>query len=264
MKQKTRIVALTTLLLIGLLAVAGVSKPGRTTARKLFSLLAPVAASPDVEQRARAKHGWNTRMTGAVVRGTITYYQDDLVQRQARLTLYYGFPNQLRVETEYQGIIEAWGYGSAGEWQLRAASLSAEEKRDIRGWLRLLPARLFVDRAANAGYRELGSRLEAGRPEAPGHRRADNQSWKGIEEVEVIDNIGAADRRAIYYTVDKDNAIVSSARWLEPDNPQDNVEDPNAPTKEVRVDFSNWRRFDGVLLPQQVTRWVAGKADFVI
>jgi hypothetical protein len=282
MKHRKKTILTAAAVTICMLAVAGVSRPGRDVISKAFFLVkgavmgggtnsaSMTPPGQDAEQRAREKHGWGKGLVNSIVRGTITYYKNDLVVRQARLTLYYKFPDRVRVEEENDGIISACGSGTDGEWKLRSDSLTEEEKRDIRGWLRVWPVRLFVGRSATAGYRELGSRVEGARPLLPGRDRGESAEATLLDEVEVKDSIarldgrGGSDQRAIYYLIDSENSIIKSARWIEPDNPDDSVDDPNAQTKEVRVDYFGWRRFEGVLLPTQVTRWVGGKADFTI
>jgi hypothetical protein len=277
-KKRVVIAAVT----VCLLAAAGLSKPGRMAFNEVFFLIKglasgkttdPVSVLPagqDTEQRARARHGWSNGVVNSVVRGTITYYKNDLVARQARVTLYYKFPDRMRVEEEYEGLVQAWGFGTDGEWRLRAGSLSEEERRDIRGWLRVWPVRLFVQRGAGGGYREVGSRVEGSRRAAPGRGSGELAEQGLLDEVEIIDAIGqgigggSPDQRAIYYLIDRENSIIKSARWIEPDDPGDSVDDPDAQTKEVRVDYSGWRRFQGILLPTQLTRWVAGRGDFSV
>src|SRR5947207_15318714 len=78
-----------TIALIVLLWGAGLTKAGRSSFTRAFSFVRgksrPVELSPepavqsgqDVEQRARARHGWTPGIVNSVIRGSITFYNRD-------------------------------------------------------------------------------------------------------------------------------------------------------------------------------------------
>ncbi|HKQ05088.1 MAG TPA: hypothetical protein VJ464_08160 [Blastocatellia bacterium] len=269
-----------------LLAVGGMSKPGRTMlsrvtlavktgeVRALWSgapASATVAtAAADVEQRARAKHGWGTPVLNSVAHGVMTSYdRNGAVTGRTGITLYRKYPDRLRVEMGLGMPTEVLGFDHQEAWKAGAATLTAQQARDIRAWLRASPERLFVTRAGGASYREAGRRIEDYRPATP-WQGATRQVPTVLEQVEVEDLIGpmsasrrqSTDRRLIDYYVDKENAVVVAARWLEPEDPQQVADDPATASLDVRVDFANWRQVEGVLWPMQVTHWLGGRVDF--
>ena len=75
-----------------------------------------------------------------------------------------------------------------------------------------------------AGYREAGRRIEDNSDASP------NQLI--FDQVEMSDTIGPAplpgrvgDRRRVYYYVNQTDSLVSTVRWLEPDNPRQLIDD---------------------------------------
>ena len=260
-----------------LLAIAAASKPGRSTLNRLYSLLSGAAstaaspAGPDVEQRARSKHGWGT-VTTSIVRGTITHFDPTgAIARRANVTVYQRHPDRLRVDIEQDGLIISQGFSQGEVWQARAESLTEEAERDIRAWLRLFPERLFLVRGAGASYREVGRHLEDSRPGSPGRGPSDVRPARELDEVEIEDVIGPpasnptrrSDRRLITYLIDPETSIVHSVRWMEPDDPAEEViEGSAAATRQVRIEYGGWRRVEGVLWPMEVTHWLGGRVDF--
>jgi len=260
-----------------LLAIAAASKPGRSTLNRLYSLLSGAAstaaspAGPDVEQRARSKHGWTNVIT-STLRGTITYFDPNgAIARRANVTIYQKHPDRLRVDIEQDGLIISQGFSHGEVWQARAESLTEEAERDIRAWLRLFPERLFLVRGAGASYREVGRHLEDSRPGSPGRGPSDVRPARELDEVEIEDVIGPpasnptrlSDRRMITYLIDPETSIVHSVRWMEPDDPAEEViEGSAAATRQVRIEYGGWRRVEGVLWPMEVTHWLGGRVDF--
>ena len=261
-----------------LLAIAAASKPGRKALGSLYSMLGgktaaspALPAGPDVEQRARSKHGWTNVIT-STLRGTITYFDPNgAIARRANVTIYQKHPDRLRVDIEQDGLIISQGFSHGEVWQARAESLTEEAERDIRAWLRLFPERLFLVRGAGASYREVGRHLEDSRPGSPGRGPSDVRPARELDEVEIEDVIGPpasnptrlSDRRMITYLIDPETSIVHAARWMEPDDPTEEVtEGANVATKVVRVDYAGWRRVEGVLWPMEVTHWLGGRVDF--
>ena len=252
-------------------AMAGLLSFVKAGPRWLAGESAMVAVpTQDVEARARAKHGW-ANVNSSLVRGAITYFEDGLVSRQARITIYRKYPDRVRVEIEQGGLLEAFGFDHNSAWRLRSATLSEDDARDVRAWLRLSPERLFVTRGANARYRETGDRIEDSRPFVPGQGARNLRPAKQFDVVELEDTVGlpptpsrVGDLRLISYFVNKDDSTIDSARWLEPDDASRRIEDPDTPMAEVRVDFAGWRRVNGVLWPMEMVVWRGGKADFRI
>jgi len=260
-----------------LLAIAAASKPGRSTLNRLYSLLSGAAstaaspAGPDVEQRARSKHGWTNVIT-STLRGTITYFDPNgAIARRANVTIYQKHPDRLRVDIEQDGLIISQGFSHGEVWQARAESLTEEAERDIRAWLRLFPERLFLVRGAGASYREVGRHLEDSRPGIPGRGPSDVRPARELDEVEIEDVIGPpasnptrrSDRRLITYLIDPETSIVHAARWMEPDDPaEEGIEGSAAATRQVRIEYGGWRRVEGVLWPMEVTHWLGGRVDF--
>ena len=269
---------------ICLLAVVSLSKPGRIALGEFLTLIRSKASTvftgagmqtgnPDKEQRARGQHGWGPNVNNSIVRGTIAFFDDGVLTHQARVTIYRKYPNRVRVEVEEDGIVDAWGFDHNEAWKLRSANLTEEKARDIRAWVRLSPERLFLMRGANNRYREAGRHLEDARPTVSGSGPLDMTGTGDVEEIEMEDIIlppatrnphRAGDRRLVYYQVDKDNNVIHSARWLEPDDPQADIDDPATPKMDVRVDFGNWRRVEGILWPMEITHRLGGKVDFRI
>ncbi|HIK12995.1 MAG TPA: hypothetical protein IGS52_22505 [Oscillatoriaceae cyanobacterium M33_DOE_052] len=224
-----------------------------------------------MEQRARAKHGWNNAITNSVVKGTISYFdRDGKMTGQSAITLYRKYPDKLRVEIGSGGTVTVSGFDQTSAWRAGSARVSEEEARDIRQWLRLWPDRLFITRAAGAPYREGGRHLEHHKPPAPGRAPEILAQPVVSEVVQIEDTIGpqsgnsARDKRRISYHINGQESTVSTARWLEPDDPRRSAEDFSAPMMEVRVEFARWQQVGGVLWPFEVTHWLGGKVDFRI
>jgi hypothetical protein len=259
---------------ICLLSIAALSNPGRATLVRVYSILrgpAPVPPAPDTEQNARARHAW-TNINTTQVRGVITFFDPTgAVARRANITFYQKHPDRLRVEIEQDGLVLIQGCDLGDAWQARADSLSDDEQRLIRGWLRLWPNRLFDARAAGGSYREIGGQIEDSKQGSPGRPPSDLRPAKELDVVEVEDVIGpgkarqSADRRMITYLIDRATGRVYSARWMEPDDPNAEVnKGTDTPTKQVQVDYENWRRVEGVLWPMEVTHRLGGSVDFRI
>jgi hypothetical protein len=269
--------------LVGLLAVAGVSKPGRATLGKIISAaglgrerhsygavadatddVKETAASQDVEQRARAAHGWQASVTNSIVRGELLRFDPNgTLQQQWAITVYRKYPDRLRVEIQRIGAVDVFGMDNSGAWKAGAASLSEPEARDVRAFLRLFPERLFLNRAGGASYREVGQRFED-RVEVPAQPVF-------FDQVEAEDLIGPppapprpGDRRMLYYYVDQEASLVSTARWLEPDDPTQLIDDPGVSLTDVRVDFADWRTVSGMKWPFRITHQLGGRVDFRI
>ena len=92
-----------------------------------------------------------------------------------------------------------------------------------------------------------------------------------LEQVEMEDVIGlppalgrAGDRRLVTYYINSQDFTIESARWLEPDDPQRNIDDPQSATMDVRIDFDDWQRMGGVLWPFDIVHWMGGKVDYRI
>jgi len=201
--------------------------------------------------------------------GVITYFDPTgAVERQGEIRVYRKYPEKIRVDVEHQGLIQTQGFDDEIAWQDRAESLTEEQQRDIRAWLRVWPERLFVARGRGSAYREVGRRVEDTRLEQPGRRSQDLSKAKELYQVEVEDEIGSnrrLDRRKITYLVDSKEQLIYSARWLEPDNPsQIRADRGREASQEVRIDFGNWKRYGGVLWPMEITRWTGGQLDWQI
>lgn len=287
MKRINTKLAVIALVPIGLLFTIGLSKPGRSAINRLISLVAPspvtttaeknaqplgntvspTATAEDVEGRARVRHGWNATVINAVARGTITYYDSDgMVSGQAAITLYRKYPQLLRIEIDRGGTVEVLGFDQVRAWKAGAATLSEEDARDIRAFLRMGPERLFVTRGGGSPYREAGRRVEDSVPGADG-----TVSPVMLEQVRMEDTIGpppianrVGDRRSVYYYIERDSSTVVTARWLEPDDPRRSVSDPNTPLTDVRVDFTGWQRVAGVLWPFEISHELGGRVDYRI
>jgi hypothetical protein len=193
------------------------------------------------------------------MRGAIAYFDGGVLTRQARVTIYRRFPSRIRVEVEEDGAVEAWGMNPAQVWKLGQPMMSEEEQREVRNWLRFWPEWLFLARAAEARYREVGRVIEEPRPQ---------RAARFLDQVEIQDRIekpgGGFDRRLVYYQVASEGGTIDSVRWLEPDDPRREADDPGAAKMEVRVDFGRWRRVEGVLWPTEITHWLGGRIDFRI
>jgi hypothetical protein len=271
--------------LVLLLAAAGLSQPGRRSAQRLFAAVTGsgpsrtdpaslggtvAAASPDVEQRARAHHGWGPTILDSVAKGSITWYdRSGAITRQGTLVIYRKFPDLLRVEVTANQTTEVSGFDATNPWRSGQASLADAAARDIRQWLRCSPERLFVTRGLGAGYREPGRRVEDHIPPTPWQGPLDLAQAREYDQAELIDLIGpatlttgAVDRRRVTYLVDRQTSLIAAARWLEPADPKQSADSPSTRLVETRVDFSLWRDVGGVQWPYQIAHWFGGRVDF--
>lgn len=268
-----------------LLVAIGFSRPGRAALGRLLSVVSgsqpdegmesPFSSgqgSGDFEQRARVRHGWSATVTNSVLRGTITFYnRNGEAKRQASLSLYRKYPDRLRLDLDSGSVVETLAFDQNTAWRTGEPNLSEEQERDIRAWLRLFPERLFMMRGAGAQYREAGRRVEDYRPAVPWADRTQPGAPVSLEQVEVMDTIDTqpspgrvADRRKVFYYIDRGTATIHSVRWIEPDDPNRRQDDNAAPKTDMRVDFSDWRVVDGVLWPFEVIRWAGGRVAFRI
>jgi hypothetical protein len=272
-RKKTLII---TSLLVGLLGLSALSQTGRSTFSSVIALVSMpknavlVTAVGDVERRARARHGWDGQpVLNSVASGSLTYYDGQgMAIRRANLTLYRKYPDRLRLELEQDGVTEVSGFDQAQAWKLGSATLSEEEAREIRGWLRLWPERLFTTRGAGARYREVGRRIEDDEASKNSTTPAGNSSALSItyDQVEMEDTLGppptsaqVGDRRLIYYYVNRDSSMVTTARWLEPDDPRQSIDALNFTAVDRRINFVGWQEFDGVLWPKDIICNKGGK-----
>jgi hypothetical protein len=269
---------ITGVVVICLLVVAALSRPGRAALTRIFSTEKneATAESPtaqgeqDIEQRVRVRHGWDASLTNSVVTGEITYYdREGEVRGQASFTLHRKYPNKMRVVIERGGSSETMGFDENQTWRRGSRSLSETEARDIRAWLRLWPERLFSSRDRGASYKEAGQRVEEMRPASPWQGSARLDRAATMEQVEIADTISeasgerAADERSVYYYIDSESLLIKSARWMEPDDPR-RGDDPTAARMDSRVDFGNWLQMGGVMWPMEIVRWLGGRVEFRI
>jgi hypothetical protein len=138
------------------LGAAGLSQPGQNSVHKLLAALSgaptaretpasppPAATPPDVEQRARAHHGWGPNILDSVAKGSITWYdRSGAITRQGGLVIYRKFPDLLRVEVTANQTTEVSGFDATNPWRSGQAILADAAARDIRQWLRCSPERL--------------------------------------------------------------------------------------------------------------------------
>jgi hypothetical protein len=269
--------------LVFMLAAAGLSQPGRQSARKLLATLggtppttavpsasSATASGPDVEQRARAHHGWGPTILDSAAKGSITWYdRSGATTRQGTLVIYRKFPDLLRVEVTSNQSTDVSGFNGTNPWRSGLASLTDATARDIRQWLRSSPERLFLTRALGAPYREPGRRLEDHTPPTPWQGPVDLGQAREYDQAELIDLIGSAtpltgavDRRRVTYLIDRQTSLVAAARWLEPADATQSSDNPNTRLVATRIDFSLWRDVGGVQWPYQITHWSGGRVDF--
>jgi len=282
MKRKT--VLLLTLTVAALSLATVVSSAGRrwlSTLPSLFKTAKPqpvgtastptptttLQGQPDIEQTARTQHGWSSSIVDSIVSGKLVYY-DNNGNETSRLTvvIYRKYPDLLRMELSGTGISEVDGVDTLGAWVQTQSSLSAEDARDIRAFLRAFPERLFIERAAGADYRELGRHIEDYQPATPLSPRTDLTSPITYDQVEVQDTIQVQnpEKRTVYYYVDRSNSRVSVLRYPEPDNPTANVSNGDTDLLESRFEFGGWKTINAVLWPFTITHRYGGKVDFRI
>jgi hypothetical protein len=267
-------------ILVSLTGVSALSQTGRATFSKVIAFIsapkptapAVVASTGDVEQRARGKHGWGRQViVNSVAQGTLTYLDDNGVAiSQANLKLYRKYPDRLRIELERNGATDVSGFDQVQAWRSGRSTLSEEEARDIRAFLRMWPERLFTTRGGGARYREAGRRIEdydpAKNPAIPPPQGTKAGLSVVFDQVEMEDTLGlpptsarAGDRRLVYYYVNRDNSVVTMAQWLEPDDPRQRLEDPDFAATDMRIDFAGWQEIDGVLWPTEIICKKGGK-----
>lgn len=265
----------TVLVLFLLLSAAASTRPGQTSIRAALKKIGLLGTppSPDIEQRARAKHGWDRRpILDTVIQGMITYYdRGGIAVQQLPMTLYRKYPDRLRLEIDRPGGQETSGFDGRDAWRANVVELRDTDARDIRGWSRMFPERLFVTRDKRARYREVGRFLDERARRNPG---LSQQGQEPIEadQVEMEDDVGpttsspdkANDFRKVSYYVDSESSLVYATRWLEPNDPSKRVDDKGAPLMDVRVDFSKWTQVDGVVWPFQLIHQRGGRIDFTI
>jgi hypothetical protein len=260
--------------LVCLLAAAGFSKPGRATINKLASVFSPQPPpSPDVEQRARERHGWKDKnIQNSIVRGTVSYFDRSGTEvRRMAITLYRKYPDHLRIEVERDGIMTVSGFDGKDAWRDGVSTITEVEARQIREMLRIWPERLFHARDGGAQYKEKGRHVEDYRPAVPGREPVVFERPMVLQQIEVDDTIGSneraqgkgRDRRRVSYMISEENSAVYLARWMEPVDPGQEIDD-NGPQMDVRVDFSRWREMEGILCPMEITHWRGGKVDYRI
>src|SRR5262249_28366981 len=145
-----------TILIASVFAIAGVSKPGRGMLARLIDRFAAHQQSPtavaersrdglDVEQRARAAHGWTPQIANSVAQGSISYYDaSGVATSQHAITITRGYPDRVRVEINRGANVEVFGFDQTSSWKRGAAKLKDTEARDIRAFARMCPERLFV------------------------------------------------------------------------------------------------------------------------
>ena len=261
------------------LAAACLSQPCRTSVQKLIAAVtgaahgqAPTTPAPatDVEQRARAHHGWSTTVLDSVAHGSLTRYdRTGAITSQGTFVIYRKFPVLLRVEVTVGTTTSISGFDSTNPRQSGQTALSSAAARDIRAWLRSGPEWMFLSRASGAAYREPGRRVEDHRPPTPWQPSIDLGQAREYDQAELIDLIGPltptqgpVDRRRVTYLVDRQTSLVAAARWLEPANPSQDPTTAGASQIETRVDFGVWRDLAGVQWPYQITHWSGGAVDY--
>lgn len=278
--MRTKKVYATVIVLLFLVSGVASTHPGQQTIKAALQKigLLDTKPSPDIEKRAREKHGWDRKpILTSVIRGIITYFDGSgIAVQQLPITLYRKYPDQLRLEIERPRGQEISGVDGRDAWRASAVELRDTDARDIRGWSRIWPERLFVTRDEKAQYREVGRILDerARREPGPGKPGGSPQVQEPIvaDQVEMEDEVGpmaaapndAKDLRRISYYVDSQTSLVYAARWLEPNNPSKHVDDRSSALMDVRVDFSRWTQVDGVIWPFQVIHQRGGKIDFTI
>jgi outer membrane lipoprotein-sorting protein len=262
------------LVVLCLMAVAvALSKPVRTTFKTvLASVVSPAAASADVEQRARARHGWDRQpILNSVTHGTITYYdRSGIAVQRVGLTIYRKFPDRVRLEINRPGGQEVSGFDGQTAWRAGVAQLRDADARDIRGWARMWPERLFIGRGNGEPYREVGRFQDERAKASVTGEVAESDAEVVADQVEVEDNVGpapanprnGADWRRVSFYVDSETSLVYTARWMEPNDPSRQVDDLGAALMDLRVDFRRWTQVEGMIWPFEIIHRRGGKTDF--
>ena len=163
MKSSRKQLLLAGVVVVLALAVAVLSKPGRSALERIFfgekhdTLDATgsqiVQTAQDLEQRVRARHGWTSSLLNSVITGQVTLYnREGQARGQASFTLYRKYPDLTRVVIDRGGPVETIGFDHNQAWKLGTTSLTEREARDIRAWLRSWPERLFTLRDSGKGF----------------------------------------------------------------------------------------------------------------
>lgn len=270
MKFPRKRVAVVSAVVAFILAAAGMTNPGQSAIKVIFNkLTSSTSVLPEVEQRAQAKHGWdNKAIKNSVVQGTLIKYSiDGLDTQQVGITLYRSYPNRLRLEISEGDQKWIAGFDGKEAWREGIDKLQEADARDIRSWMRMWPERLFMERGKEAKHREVGQFIDERAGRRPGNEPTNQEQEIVADRLEVEDTIEhsheADDRRQITYYLDSEKSLVYAARWLEPIDPSQSIEDMNATLIDMRVDFALWTQVgNAVIWPFEVTCWRGGKIDF--
>lgn len=268
-KLRRRQIIIAILLISGGTAAAATAT-GSAAITRMMALIA-AAVPGDAEQRAKAKHGWTDSLKDSVIRGRfLDYDANGMLGRIGEMTMYRQYPDKLRIEIERRGATEVKGVDGDEAWKEDPGGLSPEAARDIRALLRIWPERLFTSRSGGAKYRQAGRRTEDRQPGAPGQVSGELDEPIEYEVVEIVDRIGSGqkpndgpDERRILYYIGKKDSLVSTVRWIEPDDPRKG-NDPQADATEIRVDFGRWQEAAGVMWPMEIVHRSGGRVDYRI
>jgi hypothetical protein len=278
--MKRKALPLTFIVIICLIVAGSISVYGRrwfatiSTSMKAgkpqpASTSAPAAAQgpANIAQAASAAHNWNKYILDSIVSGTITYY--DITGNQTvtgSITIYRRYPDLLKVVIDWDGSTEVYGVDDRDSWVQGATTISNEDARDVRAFLRIWPERLFVAYDLGAPYSEMGQHVQDYKPIAPKQDRVDLETLLTFHELEVEDTIGREkpETRKVYYSVNTTNSRVNALHYLEPDNPEEDMTDPETERTEIRVEFDNWQTINNVLWPFDIFHWYGGKVDYQI
>jgi hypothetical protein len=278
--QRTIIISLAA---IGALGAVSLSRPGKSAISKVLPTAGPAKArsaaatptptltpSPDIEQRARAAHGWTASIHDSLLTGSINFYdRAGNVTRQGPIKILRSYPDKVRVEITSGGATEILGFDHVAPWDSLTSSLTSPQQRDIRAWTRFTPERLFVTRSAGQQYAETRPIQEDHVPASPGRPALDlaepivfNRPLIADQTGNPLAAVNPGDQRNVMYLVNAADNIVNAGQWLEQSDPAGSLIGPNADLQQVRVDFSAWQRINGVLWPFEITHWLGGKVDF--
>jgi hypothetical protein len=278
MKKRTLVIILT---LAGCLILAGsISGTGRHWMKGVASLFKSSEPKPiamagtplvrpanDVESLARAQQGWSEHIADSIMRGKIAYYGDSGNQTSERWVSFYRlYPDSLKVELHWETATEVYGVDQIGAWIEGAAVVSEDDMRDICGFIRIWPERLFVARNLGAPYQEIGRHIEDFKPGEPGGPSLEIEPAITFDQVQVEDTIDmqSPQMRIIYYYINHSDSRIGALRYMEPEDPNGDPTDPTTDAIEVRVDFDDWRVVDNVWWPFVITHRLGGKVDFRI
>jgi hypothetical protein len=229
----------------------------------------------DVEQKARSKQGFDpSTIKNSIISGNLTTYdRDENITSQAVFKLYRQYPNQLRMELTYKDRVDIVGTDGIAVWTNNPGKLTAVEARNIQGWGRLWPERLFLDRAAGGSYREVGKYNEEYQAASPGKGLVLLNPQPESDQVEIQDNTGVlplgdskttSNVRSLNYFVDTQSSLTRRMSWLEPEDPTLQPNDPALPWLDVRVGFDSWQTVGATLWPFEIIRWWGGKVDLIL